>query len=109
MHTQCARAAPHAAPHALEQAPTRDGSVVLGDLASAIFFNLLALLWLRATRAEESAGARRSDEHKTSREVIEVEFVTGACSFVVGWGYIVFCAPRRALTYTLATPNPNLL
>ena len=75
----------------LEQAPTRDAYVVLGDLASAAFFNLLALLWLWATRAE-GAAARHPDERKTSREMIEVEFVTGACSFVVGWGYIVFCA-----------------
>ena len=87
VHTRSARAVPlqcthavhacsaHATPphRTLEQAPTRDGSVVLGDLASAIFFNLLALLWLRATRAEERAGARRSGEHPTttSREVPE--------------------------------------
>ena len=31
----------------LNQIPTQDASVVLGDLASAIFLNLVALLWLR--------------------------------------------------------------
>ena len=31
----------------LNQIPTQDASVVLGDLASAIFLNLCALLWLR--------------------------------------------------------------